>query len=413
MKALPPILNIFIIINIFSMILSNPSYEDYSIIFIDKFKIGSHSKEINLILNSIISHSILFTNSKRDYSEEIQKNRKSDVLIDKLNFKGEIIPSFPFTLKLDETKLNDPKIQGEFGLGIDDDNTNDLVDILFENKIIHDKLLEIHVSQKNKKDVLNLNFEPKINEFTFSDLSTKLSSDNYYSQAWICNLSHIVMGSNIGELSWNNTMETNGRVVFDTRTKYIYIPKEYMKYISTIWSINGEGCKTILDSENDEKYFQCNLTMEKNIYSMPSIYFIIGGYGYRLKAEDLFEKNEDKFTCLIRFINEEEDLWILGVPFLREYKILFDYNKTRVGFSGEDIMNYKEEYDKWVIESKEKKSKLLGEYSCESVIFIIGTIIGCCILCYAAFWLYRNWRRDSNKYYIHTDEQFNKQQNYS
>ena len=105
MKALPPILNIFIIINIFSMILSNPSYEDYSIIFIDKFKIGSHSKEINLILNSIISHSILFTNSKRDYSEEIQKNRKSDVLIDKLNFKGEIIPSFPFTLKLDETKL--------------------------------------------------------------------------------------------------------------------------------------------------------------------------------------------------------------------------------------------------------------------------------------------------------------------
>ena len=370
MKALPPILNIFIIINIFSMILSNPSYEDYSIIFIDKFKIGSHSKEINLILNSIISHSILFTNSKRDYSEEIQKNRKSDVLIDKLNFKGEIIPSFPFTLKLDETKLN-------------------------------------------KKDVLNLNFEPKINEFTFSDLATKLSSDNYYSQAWICNLSHIVMGSNIGELSWNNTMETNGRVVFDTRTKYIYIPKEYMKYISTIWSINGEGCKTILDSENDEKYFQCNLTMEKNIYSMPSIYFIIGGYGYRLKAEDLFEKNEDKFTCLIRFINEEEDLWILGVPFLREYKILFDYNKTRVGFSGEDIMNYKEEYDKWVIESKEKKSKLLGEYSCESVIFIIGTIIGCCILCYAAFWLYRNWRRDSNKYYIHTDEQFNKQQNYS
>ena len=166
-----------------------------------------------------------------------------------------------------------------------------------------------------------------------------------------------------------------------------------MKYISTIWSINGEGCKTILDSENDEKYFQCNLTMEKNIYSMPSIYFIIGGYGYRLKPEDLFEKDGDKFTCLIRFINEEDDLWILGVPFLREYKILFDYNKTRVGFSGEDIMNYKEEYEKWVIESKRKKSKLFREYSCESIIFIIGTIIGFCIICYAAFWLYRNWRR--------------------
>ena len=413
MKDIHIFLNILIIVSIVLIVSSNPSYEEYSFLFFEKFKIGAQSKEINMILNSITSKSILFTNSKRDYSTEIQKNRNSDVLIDKLNFNGEIIPSFPFNLKLDDTKLNNPKIQGEFGLGLDSDNSNVLVDTLYENKIINDKILEIEVKEEGKKDVLYLNFEPKINEFTFCNLSSKLDENNYYSQAWICDLSHIIIGSNKGDLSWNNTLETNGRVVLDTRTKYIYIPKDYLKYISTIWSINNEGCKVVLDSESEEKYFKCNLTMEKHIYSMPSIYFIIGGYGYRLKPENLFEKDGENFQSLIRFYNEEDDLWIIGMPFMREYKLLFDYNLTRLGFSGEDILNYKNEYDKWVIDEAEKRSKLFYGYSYETIIFIIGTIVGICIIFYATFWLCRTWRRDINKYFIHTDEPFDKTKNYN
>ena len=412
MKAISSFLNILIILNIFSTILTNPSYEDYSFLFLEKFKIGPRSKEINMILNSISSQSILFTNSKRDYSEQIQRNRKSDVLIDKLNFNGEIIQSFPFNLKLDETKLNNPKIQGEFGLGIDKENSNVLADTLYENKIIYDKILEIEVKEENKKDVLYLNFEPQKNEFTYCNLTAKLPENHFYSQAWICDLSHIVIGSNKGDLAWNNTIETEGKVVLDTRTKYIYIPKKYMKYITNTWGINGDGCKTTLDSETDEKYIQCNLTMEKNIYSMPSIYLIIGGYGYRLKAEDLFENDGKYLNGLIRFINEEDDLWILGIPFLREYKILFDYNRTKVGFSGEDILNYKDEYEKWIVEAGEKKAKFFSGYTYETIIFIIGTIIGTCIICYVAFWLYRNWRKSIGPYYIHTDEKFKKEQNY-
>ena len=409
MKAFFSLINIFIALNIFSSIITNPSYEEYSFLFLEKFKIGPKSKEINMILNSISSKSVLFTNSKRDYSQEIQRNRKSDVLIDKLNFNGEIIPSFPFNLKLDETKLNNPKIQGEFGLGIDKDNSNVLVDTLYENKILNDKILEIEVLQENNKDVLYLNFEPKINGFTYCDLTSRLSENNFYSQAWICNISHIIIGSNKGELTWNKTIEVDGKVVFDTRTKYIYVPKDYMKYISTIWNINGEGCKIVLDKESDEEFFQCNSKMEKNINAMPSIYFIIGGYGYRLKPEHLFEKDGEYFNGLIRFINEEEDLWVMGIPFLREYKLLLDYNKTRVGFSGENIMNYKEEYEKWAIDAAEKKSKLSAGYTCETIIFIIGTIIGLCIISYVVFWLYRNWRRNSNKYKLHEEVKYNKE----
>ena len=360
MKAFYSLINIFIAFNIFSSIITNPSYEEYSFLFLEKFKIGPKSKEINMILNSISSKSVLFTNSKRDYSQEIQRNRKSDVLIDKLNFNGEIIPSFPFNLKLDETKLNNPKIQGEFGLGIDKDNSNVLVDTLYENKILKDKILEIEVLQENNKDVLYLNFEPNMNGFTYCDLTSKLNENNFYSQAWICNISHAIIGSNKGELTWNKTIEVEGKAVFDTRTKYIYVPKDYMKYITNLWDINSAECKLVHELASDEKYYSCSLGMKNRITSMHSIYFVIGGFGYRLKAQDLFENDGKHLNCVIRFFNDDKNLWILGVPFLREYKAIFDFEYAKIGFKGGDILNFKQDYEKWSHEVAEQESQFFN-----------------------------------------------------
>ena len=69
MKVFSNFLNILVISSLLQIISPNPSYEDYSYLSLEKFKIGSRSKEINMILNTIISKSVLFTNSKRDYSE--------------------------------------------------------------------------------------------------------------------------------------------------------------------------------------------------------------------------------------------------------------------------------------------------------------------------------------------------------
>ena len=106
-------LNSLIISSLFTLIISPPSYEEYSSVFLEKIRIGSQSKEISLILNTLSSKTLLFTNSKRPYAQEIQRGRKSDVLIDKVSFAGEKIESFPFNLGIDETKLNNKNIQGE------------------------------------------------------------------------------------------------------------------------------------------------------------------------------------------------------------------------------------------------------------------------------------------------------------
>ena len=408
-------ITICIIIILFNCIISNPSYEDYSSVYLNKIRIGSQSKEIALILNTIISKSILFTNSKRPYSEEIQKKRKSDVLIDKVTIEGEVISSYPFNLQIDETKLNDKNIQGVFGLGIDNQNSSDLVDILFENQVISSKIIEFSLEEDKNNKKFDLNLNPNKDEFTYCELSSKKNYDeeDYYYESWICELSHMVIGSTKAELVWNKTIEVRGEVAFDSRTKYIYIPKDFMKYYSDLWDINSVDCKILTDSNTREKYYSCVKDMENKINSMHSIYFIIGGYGYRLKAQNLFENDGKNINCLIRFYNNDNNLWVLGAPFLREYATILDYNHTKIGFKGGDILDFKKDYEKWGEEVAEKEMDLFKNYSWEKIVMIIGVIVGSLIIICIIFSCYRNCRKATGpQYHIELKEQYDKKEFY-
>ena len=418
MKVFSKLLNFLIISTLFILIKTTPSYEEYSKLFLDKIRIGSQSKEISLILSTLTSKTVLFTNSKRPYAQEIQRGRKSDVLIDKVSFAGQKIESFPFNLAIDETKLNNKDIQGIFGLGIDKEKTNDLIDILYDNQLITSKVIELDIEEGDKEDRVVLNLSPSTNDFTYCDLSKKkiLSSDDFYYEAWICDLSHMVIGSTKADLVWKNTIEVKGEVAFDSRTKYIYVPKDYMKYITNLWNINSAECKLVHILSNDEKFYSCSLGMKNRISDMQSIYFVIGGYGYRLKANDLFENDGKHLNCVIRFFNDDKNLWILGVPFLREYKTIFDFDNAKIGFKGGDILNFKQDYDKWTKEVAEKENQFFNEYfkgySWEKIIMIIGTIVGSLIILYVMFWLYRNCDRQNSKYHIELKEQYDKKEFY-
>ena len=418
MKFFHAFLYTFIISFLFTFITTaTPSYEEYTESYLDNIRIGSQSKLISLILNTISSKTVLFTNSKRPYAQQIQKGRKSDVLIDKVSIAGEKIDSFPFNLQIDDTQLNDLNIQGELGLGIDKGKSCDLVDILYDNELISSKVIELELieGQGDNEDKVALNLEPKVSDYKFCDLASKkfLNSKDFYYESWICDLSHIILGSTKKDLLWNNTIEVKGKVAFDSRTKYVYIPKGYMKHITNEWKIDDIDCKVVHDEESDEKYYSCDKNVKSKIFDMPSIYFIMDGYGFRLEPPDAFEIDGNKINCLIRFYNDDNDLWILGIPFLREYKMVFDYEKTKIGFNGGTIINYQKEYEKYTKEVEEKEKKgFFSSYSWEKIIMIIGAIIGILIILYVMFWLYRNCRRQTSKYHIELNEQYDKKEFY-
>ena len=70
-----------------------------------------------------------------------------------------------------------------------------LVNILYQNNIINEKILGLELNEKD--DLINLNLEANKKEFTYCDLSSKKNydKDDFYYESWICELSHLISDS--------------------------------------------------------------------------------------------------------------------------------------------------------------------------------------------------------------------------
>jgi hypothetical protein len=407
------LLSLLILSYIFSGILA--AYpENYTIPYLFSVRIGSHSTEIKLLLNSFSSNNILFTNTNRKYSKEISAGRKSDVYMDKLEFSGHIIPEFAFSLQLDNTGLNSPEIQGEFGLGIDKDNRNDLIENLFVNQIITKRKIILETSNNLVENIIHTITESDANEFKYCNLTRKSDLDNLYDEAWVCELSHLIEEDiNIDEKNiksvWENAKEIHSRAVFDTRQKYIILP---IKYLDDFKFYGIEKCEVIFDESLSQKYFKCNNKVYEKIKDDISLYFLIDGYGFKFSINELFQSEGDYKSSLIRFTNtiSNSNLFIFGIPLFKRYKIMFDYENKRLGFKGENIIDFSEYYNDW----KEEKSVIkINESNVasfdlqnEKIIMVIGAFIGGIIILYVLFFMIRdNKRNNINKIHSNFVEQ--------
>ena len=371
--------------NIFAIYPNN-----YTFPLLYQVRIGSQSTEIKLLLNSFNANNILFTNSNRNYYKQISEGRKSDAFMDKLEFNGQIIPDFPFTLIIDNTGLNLIEIQGEFGLGIDKDNKNDLVENLFFNQIINKRKLILEVSNDLKSNNINLDTESISSEFKYCNLTRKIDLDPVYSEAWVSDLSHIIeledttVKSNT-ESIFENANPIEARAVFDTRQKYLIFPTKYLEPLKSFFSL--KKCEIILDESLGEKYLQCD--KDNIILNSKSIYFIVDGYGLIFREDELFEDDGKYKNSIIRFSENlnKSNLFIFGIPLFKKYNIMFDYDNKIIGFKGEDIYDFSTVYKKWLekkttvkINSDNINKNIAEENYKEKMVLIAGIILGSSIL---------------------------------
>ena len=390
-----------ILINISTIIAVYPNNYTYPLLY--TVRIGSQSTEIKLLLNSFISNNLLFTNSNRKYFKEISEGRKSDAFLDKLEFNGQIIPDFPFTLILDNTGFNLQEIQGEFGLGIDKDNKNDLVENLFFNQIITERKLILETSKDLKSVEINLNTELTANEFKFCNLTRKSDLDSIYSQAWMCDLTHIIeiednrVKSNT-ESIFENANPIEARAVFDTRQKYIILPSKYLEILSHFFGL--KNCKIIKEKFEGEKYFQCN-NKKSLINDKKSLYFIIDGYGFIFNMNELFEDDGKNINSIIRFTDSvnKHNLFIFGIPLFKKYNVMFDYDNKVIGFKGDSIYDFSNIYKEWlekksIIKITSKEAKDEGNFK-QKLVLVGGICFGIIII--LAVWFCNNRANKQNR----------------
>ena len=204
--------------------------------------------------------------------------------------------------------------------------------------------------------------------------------------------SHILTGTSAKELVWNNSEEINARAVFDSSSKYIYLPIGYFNLILDIWNLNMTKCPIIEDGEK-VKYIRCNDATKDYFKNIKPIYFIFEGYALPFSAEELFEDiGDNKFESLVRFRDENYDIWTFGVPLFSKYKVWLKYDKKLIGFNGKNILDFHKDYVLW----RKENEKLLNKTSNDKKIVIIGAVMGSMVLLTILFFLIKSFRVENS-----------------
>ena len=349
--------------------------------------IGPNSTKIKMILSTFTLNNTLYSNSNRKYSKEIQQKRNGSTITEPIFFNKEEIPEFTFDLKMDPTDFKDEQIQGEFGLGIDLNGKNQLIELLYREKIIFQKGLII-----GPETILDTYLIT--DKYYFGNLTDKDDLDPKYHEAWITELSHILSGTTQKEIMWNNTEEINGRAILDSSSKYIFLPENYINLILDIWKLNLTKCPMVENEKKTHKYIKCSNVTGSFIREIRPIYFIIEGYAFLLTGEELFENvRKNNYESLLRFRPETHNLWTFGSPFFKKYKVWLKYDKKQIGFNGNNIIDFHREYKEW----REENDLILNKASNDKKIVAIGAIMGSMILITILFCLIKSYQSENSR----------------
>ena len=127
-------------------------------------------------------------------------------------------------------------------------------------------------------------------------------------------------------------------------------------------------CKEI-NSEHDELYWVCEPT-EK--FAFINVRFVIGGYAYGFNSKKLFRKGDNgKMEMVIRFKKQNDRVWVFGVPFFKEYTVVFNGEDKEIGFYGGD----KEDISAIYSNSNNSHHYSTGMLICVAVLVVLSVFI--------------------------------------
>ena len=170
-------------------------------------------------------------------------------------------------------------------------------------------------------------------------LSSSFSLDDEFKHGWLCELSHLIVDSTNSDFTKHAVALYNTKVLFATAHPYITVPMYHYKLFKEEFLKKHyvTECKE-MKSEKDELYWVCEPT-EK--FAFINVRFVIGGYVYGFNSKKLFRKGDNgKMEMVVRFKKENDRVWVFGVPFFKEYTVVFNGEDKEIGFYGgnkEDI----------------------------------------------------------------------------
>lgn len=241
---------------------------------------------------------------------------------------------------------------------------------LFQNKsLISEKIFCID------ENVLHFGGVPeKYIDYPYSscNLIDTLLIDDEFKYSWTCELTHVIFGGE--DKNFDDAIDLSpSYVIFDKNYKYIGIPKIFLNtFKENLFNKYLYGkCK--LYEDNEESFFICKKSRK---YNFLKINFIIDGYGYVINMKKLLKEKEDgTFELLLRFRNENDNIFSLGKLFFGLYTLVFNQDKKVVQFLGGEREVYEQEWNHWKISHEVKKESQVNTVINVGIIIIVYTLI--------------------------------------
>ena len=112
----------------------------------------------------------------------------------------------------------------------------------------------------------------------------------------------------------------------------IILNKDFQnKIIDTFFKQYIDNGECIINSIKNISYFKCNEKININKFGILSLYHRHLNYIFNLSSNDLFLKKNKKIYFKILLNEKDYNKCVLGIPLIKKYKIIFDYDRKIIG----------------------------------------------------------------------------------
>ena len=272
--------------------------------------------------------------------------------------------------------------KGKLGIGLNREHGEqfDLLRTLKNNKLINKEIITIDPFEKT----LSIGDIPtKYNDtYTKCNATPREDLDDDYRSGWACEISHLYFGGRKEQETIDDATEVSVRAMFDSAYPYISMRKTFLATFKQnfITPIFNDTCTQV--KESNEVFFLCDYNEE--LFSKAKLTFVMQGYGYVLDSTTLFAKKaENKYELLIRFCDENDDIWGFGAPFTSKHVMVYDQEDAQVGFFLGEKEDMTEEWTMWTNgeTAQQKKDRMFMLILGASIIGGVLLLIVICLIC--------------------------------
>lgn len=369
-------------ISFYSQLITNPTFQrkldrqdgfisiDFSVVTKDELLIapvviGSLGQSMNLVLDISAERTWISTelyNKDKSHSYKTEGDIENKVQ-DYFSYKG--------VVSQEELEIDDKKLRAFDFLLVDTINNNDLFKGVISLGREYDKKKYSIVYKFSSLALTFYNtFVLKLSEgnkgqLTIGDLSEELKDHSKQIQScsllttdkpikWSCELTNVFVGSkgdsfelnpNTNEKEYiissksNKIKNINKPAYFETIYNKIYVPKSFLEYLKKNVFIDMDRgtdlCKLI--ENNSFTYFTCTKAESEKVVQLNFVFS--KKLSLSLPQSSLFDCNGDKCDYQIMY-KKDNDEWIMGLPILKTYQMIFDYNSKELSFYNQDYKAY-------------------------------------------------------------------------